>query len=353
MAENEEKIVAEENATENAAEAKATENAAEATAAKPAAPAPKTPKKKNSKPLIIAGICVLALVVACLVTAFVSAGIAVSKYNAKEYDGAYSASKLAFFMDAKSKKAITKDYVINVVYKDGDVLKGADILAGLSFTDEELEKIYEKAPLLAMTKVGNVAKFATWEQDGDTSAEEPLEWVVLDTVLDGDTPRALLMSKAAFGASVFSRDSKNTTYSSSMLNSFCESDFYLSVNSDDAVKGKILKVNIKTEDSKAGMDSGDDVQVHAFAPSREDVEKYLINTDNETLKSFLIAEGTPALKKNGFRVSTNGVTGYWLRNAGEAVGFVSSVTNKGEIVEGSTVSSTANGVRVCMWVKLG
>ena len=51
-------------------------------------------------------------------------------------------------------------------------------------------------------------------------------------------------------------------------------------------------------------------------------------------------------------MTNKGYAGYWLRNAGESEGFASAVTDKGEIVEGSSMSSS-HGIRPMMWIKLG
>lgn len=252
--------------------------------------------------------------------------------------------------------ASATDQVANAqaLCEEGKFLKASQILESVRTEDPELiktaKKLYKTYPLLKC-KAGETISFATIEQDADPSAEEPIEWIVL-AVEEGDQPMALLLSKKVIGSiSARSKSDGNMSYANSNIHEWCESDFYSSIcMGNDDVKKVILMTEVSTEPSSTGVDSGEPVKAHAFAPSVQDIEKYLAN--NEALAEMIRAEGTPAVKNKGTKVTNKGFAGYWLRNAGESEGFASAVTDKGDVIEGSGMSS-AHGVRPMIWVKLG
>ena len=346
---------AEEKVEEKAAEVeeKAEEKAEEKKEEKKEKKAPKEGKKLSAG--LIAGICggaVALIAIVLVVIAIISGSGAISKYTAKDYAGAYSASKMAWFMAKSDKDVVAIGYVDNVLCKEGKYLEGARILAKVDqdVNAKALEKVYKDNPYLGMCVEGAVVQFATWEQDGDNSSEEPIEWVVLE-VDTGSQPKALLLSTKVIGSiSARSKTEGNTSYALSDIHGWCETDFYNTISFDESIKGKILMINVHTEPSSTGVDSGEDVKAHVFAPSLQDIQKYL--QGNEEMEQYIRAEGTPAIKKAGSKVTSKGFSGYWLRNAGESEGFASAVTDKGDVIEGSGMSSS-HGVRPMMWVSLG
>ncbi|MBQ3865770.1 MAG: hypothetical protein II776_02625 [Clostridia bacterium] len=323
-------------------------------AAKDKAEKVKTAGKKMS-PAIIGAICggvVAVVVVVLLIVAFVSGSGAISKYTAKDYEGAYNSAKMGWFMNKSDKDVITIGYVGNVLCPEGKYMEGAEVLKSVDAEAKakDLEKLYKVNPYLGMCVEGAVVEFGTWEQDGDNSGEEPVEWVVLD-VVKGDQPMALLLSTKVIGfTNVRSKTDGNTSYALSEIHGWCEVDFYKTFNANETVKGRILQVNVHTDPSSAGIDSGEDVNAHAFAPSLQDINTYL--KGNPDLEKYIAAQGTATIKKQGAKVTNSGAAGYWLRNAGESEGFASAVTAKGEVVEGSGMSSS-HGIRPMMWVSLG
>ena len=215
--------------------------------------------------------------------------------------------------------------------QEGKFLQAAKILEAVRTDDPEIiktaKKLYQDYPLL-QCKQGEIITFGTIEQDGDTSGEEPIEWIVL-SVDEGSQPMALLLSKKVIGSiSARSKTEGNMSYANSNIHEWCESDFYSSIcMGNDDVKKAILMTEISTEPSSTGVDSGDPVKAHVFAPSIQDIEQYL--KGNEELEQYIRAEDTAAVKANKTKV-----------------------TNKGEIIEGSSMSS-AHGIRPMMWIKLG
>ena len=352
----EEEAKVEEKAEEKKAEEKVEEKLAKMKALEKEAAKPEGGKKLSGG--LIAGICggaVALIAIVLVVIAFISGSGAVSKYKAKDYDGAYKASRMAWFMAKSDKDLVTIGYVGNVLCEEGEYLKGAKLLKGV---DQEANKkvlsdLYKAHPFLGMGIPGAIVEFMSYDQDGDNSALEPIEWIVLTVDESSDTPKALLLSKKVIG-SIDSRSKKdgNTSYANSNIHEWCESSFYndIIMGVDKKITDCILNVTVHTEPSSTGVDSGEDVKAHVFAPSLQDIEQYLQN--DEAMAEYIRAEGTAAAKINKTKVTNKGYAGYWLRNAGESEGFASAVTDKGEIVEGSSMSSS-HGIRPMMWIKLG
>ena len=275
---------------------------------------------------------------------------------AEQYTAAYNASKMDLGMSKVNKDVIAIAYVGKVLGPQGSFLEGAKILEGVDTSNESVKKavdeLYKKYPYLGMSVEGAVVEFGTWEQEPDKAGEEPIEWVVLKVDKNSDHPKALLLSTKVIGSIASrSRTEGNTSYAKSDVHGWCEIEFYKTLNGDENIKGKILMINVHTEPSSAGVDSGEDVEAHVFAPSIQDIEEYL---DNDTFRDYIRAQGTPAIKASKYKtkVTSKGFAGYWLRNAGESEGFASAVTDKGEVIEGSSTYAS-HGVRPMMWVSLG
>jgi len=311
-------------------------------------------KKKLGKGAL-AGIIVAALVVVAAVAFFLVVYLAgtnaVTAYNAKDYEKAYESTKMALFLDEGSKNLILEKYITKTLCAEGKYYTAAKLLEESTISDKKKASIYEDYNNLALCKKGATATFASWEQDGDfANGKEDLDWLVLDIVEENGRAKALLMTTHVIGNSEGWNhwDKENSTYVKSGLHAWCETDFYGTLKMDTALKDVILETNVVTEDSSTGIDSGEDVKAHAFAPSKQELEKYLTGD----LASYLIAQGTKAVKESGITINSEGAAGYFLRNAGKDKNTITAVDRTGAILEDLSKEGQM-GVRVCLWIDLG
>ena len=362
MAENE-KI------TPEAEEVKAEEVKAEAPAEEKKE-APKAKKANKALPAIIAAAVVAVLVVAFVVVAFVMGSSAINAYGAKDYEGAYNNSKLALFMSAGDKNVIKEAYIKEVLVKEAKYFTAAEILENSSMTEEKKSEIYASDASLALCKEGQVVKFGKYEAgefvpyDGtnyftqierETLPPEELEWIVLEVTKENGRARALLLSKDIVGApGGWNKTDGNTFYSASNLHDWCENDFYLSFTMYDAsLRDKILKVKVATADSSTGVDSGEEVVAHAYAPAKEDLDKYLTGD----LAKYVNASPPASAKAAGVTAyGKDQIAQYYLRNVGNVENnaqWAAGIDKKGAFNEGLAMTGNATGARVCINVDLG
>lgn len=317
----------------------------------------KAPKKGGKIGLIVAAAVIVVAVVAFAVLAFVSGSGAVSAFNAKDYTAAYEKTGLAFFMSADDKNAIAEKYVTEVLCKEGRYYEAAGILEKTTLSAEKIADICKKDSFLGLCVKGQIVTFGKYEIDGDAAnGPEDLEWIVLDVVEEGGIARALIMTKDVVGApgGWNSSSSASTFYGESTLYEWCNVDFYNDFTKYDVnIKNKVLKTTVKTEDSSGGVDSGEDVQAYAFAPSTQEIEKYLTGD----LAQYKIASATKAATKAG--VTGFGKTGaatYLVRNIGNNTDggqWAAGYTKDGKFEEGLSMTGTSSGARVCMNIYLG
>jgi hypothetical protein len=143
-------------------------------------------------------------------------------------------------------------------------------------------------------------------------------------------------------------ESNGSSYAESNLHSWCEKDFYPTFYmQEDGLQERILYMSIETEDASDGSDSGEAVAAHAYAPSKQELETYLVGD----LAQYLAAEATQTAKGKGVKPAT-----YYLRNCGikeDGIQRATGVNKNGEILEGMSTANNQTGVRVCMNVDLG
>ena len=318
--------------------------------------APKAKKANKALPAIIAAAVVAVLVVAFVVVAFVMGSSAINAYGAKDYEGAYNNSKLALFMSAGDKNVIKEAYIKEVLVKQEKFFTAAEILEKSNMTEEKKNEIYASSPALALCKEGQIVKFGKYESDNNAAnGYEDVEWIVLEVTKEDGRARALLLSKDIIGApGGWNKTDGNTFYSASNLHDWCENDFYLSfIGADIELGKKILKMKISTADSSTGVDSGEDVAAHAYAPSKEDLDKYLTGD----LAKYIVASPTASAKAAGVTAyGKDQIAQYYLRNVGNVENnaqWAAGIDKKGAFNEGLAMSGNATGARVCINVDLG
>ncbi len=331
------------------------------------AEAVKAEAKKGKKWLVpvICAVLILAVVAVAFILGVTGRGSAVDAYTAaqkaakagnkeeaqKSYEEAYKAAYDGPFsfitkmlLDDGDEAKIQKAYIVNVLQPQNRAMDAADILNGENFlTAEDKAEIYKAFPGVALTQVGAIVTLGSYEQDPDNPGLEPLEWIVLE--VDKKNGAALLITKDIIGYDETGWNKRgsetNTSYALSNLYSWCEVDFYIDIKGDADFNGKVLACNVTTEPSPQGVSSGDPVTAHAFAPSAEEIEKYLTGE----LEQYRVAKTAKAAKQA--RTGT-----YWLRNAGEKEAFASGVDKTGAIQTGVSVSSNY-GVRPMLWYDIG
>ncbi len=335
---------------------KITPEAEEVKAAEEKKEAPKAKKANKALPAIIAAAVVAVLVVAFVVVAFVMGSSAINAYGAKDYEGAYNNSKLALFMSAGDKNVIKEAYIKEVLVKEQKYFTAAEILEKSNMSEEKKNEIYASDASLALCKEGQIVKFGKYESDNNAAnGPEEVEWIVLEVTKENGRARALLLSKDIVGApGGWNKTDGNTFYSASNLHDWCENDFYLTFTMYDAsLKDKILKMKVATADSSTGVDSGEDVAAHAYAPAKEDLDKYLTGD----LAKYVNASPTASAKAAGVTAyGKEQIAQYYLRNVGiveNNAQWASGIDKKGAFNEGLAMSGNATGARVCINVDLG
>ena len=318
--------------------------------------APKAKKANKALPAIIAAAVVAVLVVAFVVVAFVMGSSAINAYGAKDYEGAYNNSKLALFMSAGDKNVIKEAYIKEVLVKEKKFFTAAEILEKSNMTEEKKSEIYSCDPSLALCKEGQIVKFGKYEGDNNAAnGPEDVEWIVLEVTKENGRARALLLTKDIVGApGGWNKVDGNTFYSASNLHDWCENDFYITFTMyDAALKEKILKVKVATADSSTGVDSGEDVAAHAYAPAKEDLDKYLTGD----LAKYVNASPTASAKAAGVTAyGKDQIAQYYVRNVGiveNNAQWAAGIDKKGAFNEGLAMSGNATGARVCINVDLG
>lgn len=344
-----------EKTTPEAEEVKAEEAKAPVEEKKEKKAEPQAKKGGIKLPVIIAA-AVAVVIVAFVVVALVMGSTAIKAYQNKDYEGAYNNSKLALFMSAGDKNVIKEAYIKEYLCKNEMYFTAAEILEASKMSEEKKNEIYASNPSLALCKEGQVVKFGKYESDNNAAnGYEDVEWIVLDVTKENGRARALLLSKDIIGApGGWNKLDGNTFYSASNLHDWCESDFFVSFTGADVeLRKKILKVKISTADSSTGVDSGEDVAVHAYAPSKEDLDKYLTGD----LAKYITASPTPSAKAAGVTAyGKEQVAQYYLRNVGNVENnaqWAAGIDKKGAFNEGLAMTGNATGARVCINVDLG
>lgn len=356
-----EEVKAEETAAEAApAEEKAETKEEKAPVEEKAPKAEKAPKEKKpagKKLPIIIGAVVAVVIVALLVVTIVMGTMATGAYKKGDYAAAYKNSQLALFLASGDKDVIAEAYVTEVLCKEGKFFTAAEVLDKTGLSDEDKNEIYASEPELALCVPGQVVKFGKYETDNNAAnGPEDLEWIVLDVVEENGQARALLMTKDVVGnpEGWNKYADGNTSYAESNLNDWCESDFYITFSMYDAsLKEKILKIKVPTADSSTGVDSGEDVAVYAYAPAKEDLDKYLTGD----LAQYIKASPTASAKAAGVTAyGKEQIAQYYLRNAGNFENnaqWAAGIDKSGAFSEGLSMSGSSTGARVCINVDLG
>lgn len=200
---------------------------------------------------------------------------------------------------------------------------------------------------LAEAKVGDIITFGAYEQDGDESAKEPIEWKIL-AISDN---KALVISDKVLDVKKYNEEKTDVTWETCSLRTWLNNDFVAEAF-DDAQKEQIAEVTVTTEDNAInGADGGNDTNDKLFLLSLEEVYEYY-GTSFEVARK---AAPTAYAESNGVSGYDNGAY-WWLRTPG-ATSNQACIVNPGgnadkiyyENVDGS-LNQTYPGVRPAMWL---
>lgn len=197
--------------------------------------------------------------------------------------------------------------------------------------------------------VGNTVLFGHYEQDGDRSSEEPIEWIVLDR--DGD--EALLISLHALDARPFNGSQKGINWCDCTLREWLNDGFYYDAFTEEeqayiAVSYVPADQNPYCTSTPQGDDTWDNVFLLSVDEAREyfrsdeerrctPTEQACLNGSGRSVQNFVDGEGT---------------WWWWLRTAGKKTSLVTRVYVDGEVKThpGVDVSAADGAVRPCIRV---
>lgn len=352
MVENEEKIVpeAEETKAEETVETK--EEVAEAAAEETKEEKAAKPKKKGGLIALIAVAAVVVIAAVVFVVLMMTQGNnALAAHKAGDFKAAYEASQSALFLDGASKKTIAQDYVKSLTDKGNYYQAKAVIDAASVFSQEEKDAIIKGDANFAFCVKGTEVTYAKYDQDGDMATDEDLKWIVLDVVEENGKAKALIMTKDIVGfAEGYNKgtDTKNSLYSKSEVNSWCEKEFYSALKMH--LRGaKVVAANTKV--ATVVGEATDEVNAHAFILSKEEAQKYLAGDFAQYAK----AKASATAEEAGVAVTADQFGGYFLRTPGAKDKDMCAVNRDGAVIDNAAKGNGTLklGLRPCMWVELG
>lgn len=184
---------------------------------------------------------------------------------------------------------------------------------------------------------GDTVKIGTFEQDGVTSnGAETIEWVVLD-VQNGE---ALLISKNILFCGQYNDVWASLGWESCTLRTWLNKSFYKSVFTTN--EQKYIQESTVTAESNPQYhtSAGNDTRDKVFVLSISEAERYLSKND------LLKGHATTNANQDGVRVTSSGLSWYWLRSPGEDRTTAAYVTTDGTInKKGQAFTGGDGGVR--------
>ncbi len=239
--------------------------------------------------------------------------------------------------DSDNVAQVNEEVAVEEDQESADVENGSD--------EQTIEDTQELN--LAEAKVGDIITFGAYEQDGDESAKEPIEWKIL-AISDN---KALVISDKVLDVKKYNEEKTDVTWETCSLRTWLNNDF-MAEAFDDAEKEQIAEVTVTTEDNAInGADGGNDTNDKLFLLSLEEVYEYYGTSFEVARKAAPTAYA-----------ESNGVSGYdnraywWLRTPGSTSNQACIVNRGGnadkmyyENVDGS-LNQTYPGVRPAMWL---
>lgn len=175
--------------------------------------------------------------------------------------------------------------------------------------------------------VGDTVRFGRYDQDGDPSNVESIEWQVLKKE-DG---RALVISRYALDTMAYNTERTDVAWSDSALRKWLADSFYSEAFTDEE------------REFIAETQTGENATDKMFVLSADEADEYFEHA------SWRASLPTDTAKSKGARVEENNTCWWWLRND-ESSDYAPYVNFDGNIVSEFAVDYAKVAVRPAMWV---
>jgi hypothetical protein len=200
-----------------------------------------------------------------------------------------------------------------------------------SFTEESSDApaplVGDEKDYFADADVGDTVRFGRYDQDGDASNTESIEWQVLKK----EEGRVLVMSRYALDTRVYNDERVEASWADSSLKKWLDESFYSAAFNDDE------KTHILAVDNEGSSDK-------VFILSKSEAEELF------EYASWRATLPTDTAKKGGARVQKNACW-WWLRK-NDASDSAPYVNFDGNIVSEFAVDYGKVAVRPVMWVSV-
>lgn len=204
---------------------------------------------------------------------------------------------------------------------------------------------------LTAATVGDIIIFGTYEQDNDlNNGSEPIEWIILDKIEDGQTNRILVLSKYALDCVIFddTLTTDDITWQESYMRRWLNRTFL--PTAFDAVEERLVESVLLTDKKGNPYDKEDRV----FLLSYEEFENYLF-----TQPQIRKCEATAYTKAMGAYTSKEDIEQeyetcyWWLRTVGHNFRSMVCVSDTGSYgYSGYLVTDEKRAVRPAIWLDL-
>lgn len=154
-------------------------------------------------------------------------------------------------------------------------------------------------PLLNIqAEVGDIVIFGSYEQDNNpTNGKEPIEWIVLDKKTNGDY---LLLSRYGLDVKDYHNKLEPVTWEDSSVRKWLNKDFLNTAFTSREQSSINLSLVPAEDNSKYGINAGNDTYDKVFLLSIGEAERYFVNDDPPSLtaKHYGISEnGTSSVSR--------------------------------------------------------
>lgn len=181
------------------------------------------------------------------------------------------------------------------------------------------------------TKVGDIIRFGTYEQDADFgNGNENIEWVVLSK----NDKCMLVVSRYALDCLPYNIENDGSTWETCTLRKWLNKKFY-NAAFNKTEKGLIEKVKIRNDDNESyNTDGGNNTKDRVFILSNYEIRKYVddinvyTNCPDETYARCIPTDYATSC---GLSSSLYGCCSWWTRTPGEYTRDESYVDSRGII----------------------
>ncbi len=206
-------------------------------------------------------------------------------------------------------------------------------------TETETEVQTTEPPKVYLTP-GDIITLGNYEQDTySENGREAIEWYVL--TVEGD--KALIISRYILDTACYHTSNSAVTWETCSLRKWLNNDFMNTAFSTEEQK-RIIETTLSNPDnSKYGIDGGNDTVDKIFLLSEEECKLYLTETIEETI-------GTAYAKSKDLE-DYDQCHYWWLRSPGKDVNYASDVSSQ-VWNYGAGVAKKNYGVRPAMWITI-